>query len=137
MFDRAISFALVTMLAWGGWAIFAKLATESLLPETVTVISYSAGTLVAIGYVASQNFTMDPFQRASVFAVLAGVFSAVGAIALYAGLKRGSASIVTTISALYFVVAAILGIVLFGESLGLREAVGIGFGILAIVLLVG
>lgn len=137
MIDRAIAFALVTMLAWGGWAIFAKLATESLLPETVTVISYGAGTVVAIGYVVSQNFAMQPFQRASVFAVLAGVFSAVGAIALYAGLKQGSASIVTTISALYFVVAAILGIVLFGESLGLREVAGIGFGILAIVLLVG
>ena len=61
------------------------------------------------------------------------MFAGIGAVAFYAGLGAGHTGIVTTISALYFVVAALLGCC--GDSPGLREALGIGFAVVAVALL--
>lgn len=69
------------------------------------------------------------------FAGLAGVFAGAGAVGFYDGLSEGNSAVVTTVSALYFVVAALLGVVVLGESLGLRDVTGIGFAVLAIALL--
>jgi uncharacterized membrane protein len=69
------------------------------------------------------------------FAGLAGVFAGAGAVAFYAGLAEGNSAVVTTVSALYFVVAALLGVAVLGESLGLRDVAGVGFAVLAIALL--
>lgn len=135
MVSRAVLLALVTMVAWGGWAIFAKLATESLRPEVAMLLSYANATVIAVGYVLTRDVPLDPIQGGTKYALMAGVASAVGAIALYAGLERGSASIVTTISALYFVVAAVVSIFLFGDAIGPKEFAGIGFAVLSIVLL--
>jgi uncharacterized membrane protein len=68
-------------------------------------------------------------------AAVAGVFAGVGAVAFYPDLAPGRTGIITTISALYFVVAALVGVGVFGESLGLRKVVGIGFAVLAVALL--
>ncbi|AUX09851.1 hypothetical protein AArcSl_2227 [Halalkaliarchaeum desulfuricum] len=69
------------------------------------------------------------------FAILAGIVSAIGGLTLYAGLGKGDAAIVTTISALYFVVAAIAGVLFLGESITVRDFLGIVFAILAIILI--
>lgn len=68
-------------------------------------------------------------------ALLAGVASAVAAVAFSAGLETGRTSIVTTISALYFVVAVVLGVVVLGESVSARELVGLGCAVVAVLLL--
>jgi transporter family protein len=135
MVDKAVGFAIVTMFAWGGWAIFAKRATESLRPETAMILSYGVGAVVALGYVLLRGISIDLLQEGTTFAILAGISSAIGAITLYAGLKHGNASIVTTISALYFVVATVLSVVLFGSSIGITDVAGIACAILAIILL--
>jgi uncharacterized membrane protein len=123
------------MVAWGGWAVSAKLATQSLQPETAMILSYTVGAGVALGYVLLRGIPVDPVQWESAFAILAGICSGLGAIALYAGLERGDAAIVTTISALYFVVAAVLGMAVFGDVVGPRDVAGIGLAVVAIILL--
>lgn len=135
MITRAVGLALVTMVAWGGWAVFAKLATATLRPETAMIISYIVGATAAVTYVVFSDIPVDPVQGGAGFAILAGLASAVGAIALYSGLKHGDASIVTTISALYFVVAAIVSVFVFNSSLATTDVAGIGFAVIAIVLL--
>ena len=55
MVRTATNFALVGMLAWGAWALFADFATRSLAPEVAMAISYVVGVGVAIVYIAVQS----------------------------------------------------------------------------------
>lgn len=130
-----LAFALVAMIAWGFWAVFADLATRSLAPELAMIVSYLVGALVAIGYAAIRDAPLSFHATGIGFALLAGIFSGVGAVSYYYALQQGSAAIATTVTALYFVVAAVLAIVFFGESLGASDVIGIAFAALAVLLI--
>lgn len=87
------------------------------------------------GYVGLQPGDVTVDRTGVADALAAGVFAGGGAVAFYAGLERGQTGIVATVSALYFVVAAVLGIVFLGESLEWQDALGIGFAVLSVALL--
>lgn len=135
--ETGTAFGFVAMLLWGLWALFAKLATENIAPTTAMILSYATSVGVAIGYVAFTTSSIELTSRGVGFALIAGIFAGGGAVAYYSGLDHGSTGVITTISALYFVIAALLGALLLGESLGLREVLGVGFAALAVVLLAG
>ena len=65
----------------------------------------------------------------------AGVFAGIATVAFYAGLERGRTTVVTTVSVLYFVVAAVLGVAVLGETVEATDVAGVGFAVLAVVLL--
>jgi uncharacterized membrane protein len=131
----AVLFGILAMLGWGLWSVLAKLATRSLPPALAMVISYATGALIALGYVSSQRGGFALPTEGVLLAAAAGIFAGIGGVAFYMGLDAGRASIVTTVSALYFVVAAVFGIVILGESLDLADLGGIGFAVVAVVLL--
>lgn len=132
-----VAYALLAMVAWGLWAVLADVATDTIEPTLAMVLSYATSVAVAVGYVvlAGKEVTLE--GQGVGLALVAGVFAGVGAVAFYAGLSAGRTGVVTTISALYFVVAVILGVTVLGEPLGLREAAGVGFAVLAVALLAG
>ncbi|MFT4891943.1 MAG: transporter family protein [Halobacteriales archaeon] len=101
------------------------------------VVSYATGALLAAGYVGMGSIPVTLDREGLLFAILAGVFAGAGTIAFYVGLDRGRTGIVTTVSALYFVVAAIIGVVFLEEPMTLRHAAGVGFAVLAVALLSG
>lgn len=135
MIRTPVALGLVAMVAWGVWAVLADLATRSLAPAVAMVVSYAAGVVLVVAFVVLRSGGVDLPPRGVGLAVLAGVASAVAAVAFYAGLEAGRASIVTTVSALYFVVAAVLGVLVLGESVSAREVLGIGFAVAAVLLL--
>lgn len=137
MIESALSFGLLAMVAWGIWAVVAEVATDSVSPEVAMIVSYATGAAIALGYVLTRPDSIEFSTRGLGVAALAGVFAGIGAVAFYAGLDRGSTGVVTTVSALYFAVAAIIAIVFLDEVVTLRTAAGIGTAGLAIWLLAG
>ncbi|MFC6732020.1 MULTISPECIES: EamA family transporter [unclassified Haladaptatus] len=133
--NLAVVFALVAMVSWGVWAVFADMATRSLEPEVAMIISYIVGIVIALGYVLALGKDLSVGGPGLTFAIAAGVFSGIAAVAFYAGLSAGRTGIVTTVSALYFVVAAIIAVLVLGDSMDLSDIVGVGFAILAVVML--
>jgi transporter family protein len=137
MIASPLGWALAAMLAWGVWAVVANVATRSLSPEFAMVVSYATGAALAAVYVSVQSVPVTLDREGLLFAALAGVFAGAGTIAFYVGLDRGRTGIVTTVSALYFVVAAVIGVVFLDETVTLRHVAGLGSAILAVVLLSG
>jgi len=135
MEDSAVTFALVTAVAWGVWSLLVKLATRTLEPAMAMVISYLAAVVVAAGYIVASGGVTPVTAAGTGYAVLGGVAASGGAVAFYIAVAQGQTAIVTPISGLYFVVAAVLGALVLGESLQLRQAAGILCAIVAIVLL--
>lgn len=128
-------FAVITMFAWAGWTIFANFAARTMRPATVATVSYLIAVPVVLVYMYTTGEQISMTPRGVGFGLLAGVCSAVGTVSLYIGLQRGRPSVVTTVSALYFVVAAIIGMVLLGESVTATKLLGLFFAVLAIALL--
>lgn len=135
MTRTALTFALVGMVAWGLWAVFAELATESLAPEVAMVVSYVAAVGVAVAYVLAQGYDPALTTAGVGYAAAGGLFSGVGAISYYVALRRGATSVATTVTALYFVVAAVLGVAFLGDSLSMRDVAGIALAVGAVALL--
>lgn len=125
----------IATLTWGGWAICSKVANRSLSFEWTALATYAAGTSVAALYVIVFRRPESPTTIGLIYAGLGGVLFAVGGIAYYAALQHGSTAITTTVAALYFVVAAVLAVVLLGESLELKETAGIVLAVFAAILL--
>ncbi|MWV64861.1 EamA family transporter [Halorubrum sp. JWXQ-INN 858] len=128
--------ALVGALAWGFWAFFADIATRSMAPEAAMVVSYSVGIGVASLYILYRGTSVlgnDP--TAIGFAALAGVASGIGAVAYYGALQAGAAGIATTVTAMYFVVAAVLGVAFLGDSLAASDVAGIAAAVVAVALI--
>ena len=130
-----VALAFVAMLAWGLWTALADAATESVPPEVAMIVSYVVSIAVATAYVVGADRPVELAGQGVALAAVAGVFAGIGAIAFYAALAGGRTGVVTTISAMYFVVAGLLGVVFLGDSLGLRQVVGIGLAAVAVALL--
>ena len=134
--NHVVGLALIGAVAWGCWAVLADVATRSMAPEAAMIVSYAVGIGVAFLYVLYRGTAVlgnDP--TAVGVAALAGVASGIGAVAYYAALQAGAAGIATTVTALYFVVAAGLGAAVLGESLALSDLAGIGAAVVAVVLI--
>ncbi|WP_440990942.1 EamA family transporter [Haloarchaeobius baliensis] len=135
MSTSPVVFALLAMVTWGLWAVLADAATQSTSPTVAMIVSYLVGTALAGAYVLTRPNPVTYTREGLLLAVGAGVFSGIAAVAFYAGLERGSTGVVTTVSALYFVVAAVLGVVLFDEPVTLQRVGGVGFAVVAVALL--
>lgn len=130
-----LALAMATMVLWGLWAIFAKLASRTVEPEFSVVLSYVAAVVITGVYLLVWGDTVSPTLSGSGYSIAAGVVSGLGSITLYVALSKGSAASVTTISALYFVVAAVIGALWLGESVGVQDAIGVVLAVLSIVLI--
>ncbi len=133
--STAFMFALLALFGWGFWAFFAELATRYMRPELAMVISYFSGAAMISVYLLTRKTELTFSAKGVGYAVLGGLVSGVGAVAFYIGLSQGSTSVVTTVSALYFTIAAVLGIVFLGDSVNMVNVIGIIFAVLAVVLL--
>ena len=132
---RPWMYGAATMLAWGGWIILGELAGRSIDPRTAAAISYVSATAIAIVYALIAGGG-GPLTTAGVgFALLAGVGAAVGVIATYVGISSGSTAVVATLGGMYFVIAALLSVIIFDEPFDLQTMLGIGLAIMAIVVL--
>lgn len=133
--SSGVLFGVITMLTWGLWITFANYASESIDPVTAAVISYGTATILTIGYGIASDASLTITPRGGAFAVVAGVFAAVGLVATYIGLSIGSTATVATIGALYFVVAAAIGMTVLGDPFSISKAAGVVLAIVAIVLI--
>lgn len=131
----ALSLAVVAMFSWGLWVVFADLAGETLTGEVIVVITYLVGGLIGVGYLLIRGTVPSVSVTAGTSAVLSGIFFGIGGLAYYAALRRSATAAATTIAAMYFVVASLLAVVFFGESLRIRDGIGIGLAICSVMIL--
>lgn len=123
------------MVTWGLWVVAATYASESIAPVTAAAISYAVATALTVGYVIVSGASLAVTPKGGVFAVVAGVFAAIGLVATYVGLSIGSTATVTTVGALYFVVAALIGITILGDPVSPSKVAGIILAVVAIALI--
>ena len=127
---RPLIFSLLTILLWGLWGFFGKLALEKrMAPTTVFLAETLVSALIAVLFVvvAVQRSDGQPplYSTVNVYGILSGVTLAAGLLFYYLALQGGNVSIVVPLTATYPVVAVLLGYVLLRERPTALQWIGV------------
>jgi len=133
--EKTVTFAVGAMLLYTGWAFLAKVATGGLPAEQAVVYTYTTGIGVAMTYVIVSGERLVAAPGSIGIALVAGLFLGGGTISYYLALGSGSAAIATGISGMYILGTAVLAITVLDESLTAVELTGLGFAVIAVILL--
>jgi uncharacterized membrane protein len=132
--DSAVLFGSLTMVSWGIWIVLGNAASEAMDPRTAAAISYVVATVLAVGFVFWSDASLAITHRGGLLAGVAGLFAGVGFVSMYLGLSRGSTTVVSTLGAMYFVVAAFVGMAALGDDITTTRLAGLLFAGVGVVL---
>ena len=130
-----IAASLIALVCWGLWGFFVRMASKYLDWTQVLVISGVVSLVTALIVFFVGKPQMDLHSPGLVYALLAGVTSAVAVVAFYVALGSGKASIVVPFTALYPVVTIVISFLVLSERISPLKGVGIAFALVAILLL--
>ena len=132
-----IVYACLTLLAWGVWGFFSKLASGYTRPRQ-TLIFQAAGVM-AFGLVvlAMERFHITWSPPGFGWSAAAGFVNFAGFLAFFAAIDKGKVSTVIAMSSLYPVITIVLSVLFLQEKISTREGLGIACALLAGFLLAG
>lgn len=141
--DNWLIASILSLILWGISGFFMKVSTFKLDNKLAFIIQSIGASIVvliiAIVYfsvtnkmVIKQIFTNEKFFILS--SLLAGITGGLGTFLLLKAYEKGNLTTVTVITALYPLVAIILGILILKEKLTLIKLIAIFLSLIAIVL---
>lgn len=128
-------YALLTVLTWGLWGFFGKIASNYVKPRQALLFQTVGVLVFALLVLTLENFRIEWHAAGFTWAAVAGFFAYVGFLTFFAALGQGATSTVVTLSALYPLVTILLSVTFLHEKLTPREGVGIVLALIAGVLL--
>ncbi len=128
-------FTFAAMLLWGLWGFFSKLAT-SYLNDTDAVIYHSIGSALVVAIAAFLLRFQPGGKPIGIFyAMISGVSAALATFFFFSAITRGRSVVVVSMTALYPLITLGLGMLFLHEALTLRQLLGVGMALGAIILL--
>jgi len=129
-----ISFALISMMAFGMVGIVYKVATEHMNPLSVVFFVYVFSAILT-GVVWSLSPDKSITMEGMKLVVLASILAVIGMVSYMYALKLGEASVVVPIRNLALVVTVCLAIIILKENMDLTKLGGIVMAVFALILL--
>lgn len=127
--------AFVALLCWGAWAFLPKLTMRYIDPNSAAVYEAVGGALVAGGVLALIGFQPATDPRGVALAVVTGMLGLGGALAYLYAMRSGPVALISTLTALYPVLAILLAGLVLREPVSLKQALGIVLGLVAMALI--
>lgn len=127
-------YAIITMLFYGLWAFFPKMATLYL--PTKEILLYQIIGILTVGFIVlitSKN-RLQINTPGLIFSILGGAAGLLGTLFFLKSLAIGKTSVVVTLTALYPLITIILAFIVLRETLSVKNAVGIVFALVAMYL---
>ncbi len=132
---RWFYYSLLCILCWGGWALCSKFGSREIPTETMQFLFTLGSVPIGLALLAARRFRLEKNGKGISFALLNGVLSAIGTLALFAAYHtNGNTAVITASSALYPMITVVLAILILRERFGPIQAVGLGFAAVAIVI---
>lgn len=125
---------LGTFIFWGLWGFLPKITVRYLSPVSAIVFESLAGLPVALIVLATLKFRPDLHPKGVLLATLTGVLGILGALFYLIAVRRGQASLVASFTAVYPALTIVLAMLFLGERLVLRQWLGVGLALVAMLL---
>jgi transporter family protein len=127
--------AMFTLIFWGLWGFIPKITTRYISPTSAVVYEAMIGLPVALIIMAIMRFQIQTEPRGIVLASITGVLGLLGALGYLVAVTRGPVSLITAFVALAPALTILLAMVFLGETLVLRQWVGVGMALAAVLLI--
>lgn len=132
-----VVYSVMTLLCWGLWGVFSKLASNYSRPRQ-TLLFQAVGVMVfALMVLVLERFQIQHSPVGFGWSLAAGFINFAGFLAFFAAIEKGKVSTIIALSSLYPVVTIVLSIVLLHEKITRREGLGIALALAAGWLLAG
>lgn len=128
-------FTIITIVLWGFWGFFPKLATGYIDPKSALFWEAVGSVFVGVVMFFILRFHPETNLRGAFFAGITGIFGLLGALTFFFALSKGKASIIVTLTALYPVFVILLSYFLLHETLNIKQIFGIVLAFVAMALL--
>jgi transporter family protein len=129
--------AFAVFVAWGLWSFLPKLTVRYIDPRSAAVFESFGTIIVALGLLAAMQMRVQFHPAGVALALATGVLGLLGALAFLVAVSRGPVSLITMVSALYPVLTVVLAMLFLGESISLRQGIGMALALVAMVLMAG
>ena len=128
-------YSMTCAFCWGGWALLSKLGSREIPAEPMQFL-FTIGTIpVCLLLLIARSFKLEKSPKGITYAILNGVLSGVGGLALFAAYHtNGNTSLITAATALYPMVTVVLAILILRERFRPIQALGLIFAAIAIVI---
>jgi bacterial/archaeal transporter family protein len=132
-----VFYSLIALFFWGLWGFFEKVASRSVTPGSLVILSTLGSLSVFPLYLAlfARHLKFQSQNPDYYMALAGGMAGAVGGLCFYFAISKGEASRVVMITALYPMVTVILASFLLNEALTLPKIAGIICAFAAMILL--
>ncbi len=127
--------ATATVIFWGLFGFIPKITTRYISPASASVYAAFAGIPVALIIMAIMRFQLDTEPKGVILASITGVLGMLGALGYLVAVSRGPVSLISPFTALYPAFTILLAMVFLGETLAVRQWVGVGMAFGAAVLI--
>ncbi len=126
---------MFTFIFWGLWGFIPKITTRYISPTSAVVYEALIGLPVALIIMAIMRFQIQTEPRGIVLASITGVLGLLGALGYLVAVTRGPVSLITAFVALAPALTILLAMVFLGETLAVRQWVGVGMALVAVLLI--
>ncbi len=127
--------SLGVFVAWGLWGFLPKLTVRFLPPRDAVVYETLGGVILALTLLAWYGPRLQTDWRGVALAAFTGLIGFVGALLYLRAVVTGPVSLVTTISALYPVLVIALAYLFLGETITLKQGLGVVLALVSIYLI--
>jgi len=136
LLSRTLVYAVPPIVLWGLSGFLQKVATNHLSAEAATLVYLGAFVPVGMLLALREPWPVALAPRSWAIVLALGFFLALGNFAILAAFARnGKAAIITPLSSLYPIISVPIAVLLLGEHLGRREAIGIACALVSVAAL--
>ncbi|MBP0015460.1 MAG: DMT family transporter [Roseofilum sp. SBFL] len=125
---------LGAILCWGGWAFLPKLSNQYIGAKSAIAYQGLGGAILATLIFANLGDRLETHPQGAILAIIAGMLNFLGVLFYIQAVSKGSVSVVAPLSALYPLVVIILAVAILQETMTLKQAIAMGFALIAIAL---
>ena len=129
--------ALTASLIWGLWGFLGKIASKTVMPQNILMIS-ALGSALALPLTLLLFYKYFSFPITSgphYIALLSGFLGGIGALFFFLAISKGDASKVVVVTAMYPVVTIALSFIFLKEPMSLDKIIAIGLALTAVIIL--
>ena len=124
-------YAVLTLIAWGVWGFFSKLATHGSRPRQILVFQAAGALAFALLVLTLERFHIQWSTGDFAWSFAGGFVNFVGFLVFFAAIEKGKVSTIITMTSLYPVVTIVLSTIFLHERITRREGLGIVLALVA------
>ncbi len=126
---------IFSILCWGGWAFLPKFSAQHISTRSAIVYQGLGGAMVALLILIQVGNQLETHPQGALLSVIAGMLNFLGVLFYINAISKGSIAIISTLTALYPLVVIALGLLIFRETLSVKQALGVGLALVSISLI--